>query len=221
MRRCGAFTLIELLVVVAIIALLTSILMPALARAREQANAVACSNNLRQLALAGMMYADEHNDRYMSSKVEHNDPANPLQHYWMAEGFRGRYLNLGYYDIQGPRQARGTVFDCRTLPDSSGYLKKNVDYLLNETLSFVKRSQIDSPATAVLFMDGSAYDTTLNYREYFTNYWGYGQTVGSNAIKYGVTAVGYIHMGKSNASFADGHGEPVGYIKREMMYKYY
>ena len=62
--RRAAFTLVELLVVVAIVALLIAILLPALGRAREQSNAVACMSNLRQLYLAFEMFAADHNGHF-------------------------------------------------------------------------------------------------------------------------------------------------------------
>src|SRR5688572_19950011 len=64
-RARSAFTLVELLVVIGIIALLISILLPALSRANEQAKRIACASNVRQFATSLLMYAGENKGRLM------------------------------------------------------------------------------------------------------------------------------------------------------------
>src|SRR5512140_3189710 len=75
-RYSHSFTLIELLVVVAIIAILASILLPALKRAKDQAKSTACLNNLRQMGTAVILYRGD-NDEWIPPLGMYNPTLNP------------------------------------------------------------------------------------------------------------------------------------------------
>ncbi|MCF7854304.1 MAG: type II secretion system GspH family protein [Candidatus Pacebacteria bacterium] len=79
-RKHNPFTLIELLVVIAIIAVLASLLLPALRSARESASIVACQSNLRQVGIALQGYIDDH-DGWLPMSVLYADRYNPKVHW--------------------------------------------------------------------------------------------------------------------------------------------
>ena len=89
--RAVGFTLIELLVVVSIIALLVSILLPALGKAREHARAVTCASNQRQLVMGIIYYAEDNNEHlpYYSNPV-YSSSTN--QYLVMTEGWLGAIM---------------------------------------------------------------------------------------------------------------------------------
>lgn len=85
----GAFTLIELLVVIAIIAILAALLLPALARAKMQAQEAKCVSNAKQVGLATLMYASDNND--FPPPLNQNNFATYTTNWWF------RYLDNGNY----------------------------------------------------------------------------------------------------------------------------
>jgi len=92
MNRHKGFTLVELLVVIAIIALLMSILMPALARVRKQAKAVICQSNLKQWSIIFSMYLGDNNGCFGTGWTGSSTGGFAHGHRW-TETLRSYYSN--------------------------------------------------------------------------------------------------------------------------------
>jgi prepilin-type N-terminal cleavage/methylation domain-containing protein len=92
MRR--GFTLIELLVVIAIIAILAAILFPVFARAREKARQTACLNNIKEMGLGMLMYAQDYDEMFPAMSL---GPVGPIPVVPEHPAFN-RHSTLGYFN---------------------------------------------------------------------------------------------------------------------------
>jgi len=203
MDKLRAFTLIELLVVIAIIAVLMAILMPALNRAREQGKRAACLNNLKQMALAWNVYADENDNKIVNGNTStggHNKDGTCWVYWpgWSAteerqieelkRGLLFAYCpNITLYKC--PTGIRGEVVTYAIVDSMNGY-----DAIPGAQGHIVKsRLQIRTPATQAVFLDEgrlSPASWTIWYDQ--ERWWDQ------------ITA---RHGDGTNFSFADGHSE--------------
>ncbi len=109
------FTLVELLVVIGIIALLISILLPALSRARSQATVVNCLSNIRQLSTALVNYATENKGKFPPN-IDNIPDSTPRNNSWFDVDRIGRYLPKAVVETAGlatqAPSVGGTVMVC-------------------------------------------------------------------------------------------------------------
>jgi prepilin-type N-terminal cleavage/methylation domain-containing protein/prepilin-type processing-associated H-X9-DG protein len=180
--RKTAFTLVELLVVIGIIAVLIGILLPALSKAREQANMVKCSSNLRSIGQAIAIYEANYggslppSNFYVGLTINGNTqlPASPTSGYvhWSALLFASY---LGPQDSRFFSTSGWEMFQCPSLinggvPPANTYAGNNDAGLQNETYPATINGQpvVDMQAPRMSYMLNEALTPrsifTLNFR---------------------------------------------------------
>lgn len=211
------FTLIELLVVIAIIAVLASLLMPALAAAKAKALQVNCVSNHRQLGLTWMLYQDDNNGR-LPNNLRENATSNPS---WVDSTVHGD--TPGFYQKEyliDPRRAAfaryltdHNVYRCpaeRTYfmrPNRQRVLKLR-SYSMNDYITppgggswgvqyhYRRQADMVRPSTTFVFIDsepGSICYTPFRIPDTDRDQW--------------FTAPGAMHAKGTGVTFSDGHAE--------------
>jgi prepilin-type N-terminal cleavage/methylation domain-containing protein/prepilin-type processing-associated H-X9-DG protein len=177
-----AFTLVELLVVIAIIALLISILLPALSSARRQADRIKCASALRQIGMAFQMYSNTYKGFYPVAVHSAGNgtpyPRIPVELRWydrIAPFITNAKTMDSYTDITKVR-ANSVLWGCPTWVGYMGdhlFIKANDDVRPGYGMQYYAPHYFDPPVTGTKFKTDYAYITTTGRGIYLkASQWG-------------------------------------------------
>ncbi|MCC7350399.1 MAG: hypothetical protein IT446_07505 [Phycisphaerales bacterium] len=236
-QRTAAFTLVKLLVVIGIIALLISILMPALSRAREAANQVACASNMRQWATSVVAYSTDNKGwlPMFGETYGYNGPEPTLWWNTLAPYLGKQPTNAGgYYPSQAANlETMAKIRGCPSDPDhtfvgpnyggfayADGRLYGPIvwgRYDPSEAVIGVRITRIKQSGSKILF----AETTSPYYQVYSPENWVFDTDCDGDGINdtynYYLGWNNYnggrpkVHHGSSNVAFCDGHVESMPY----------
>lgn len=224
-RRAGenppgrAFTLVELLVVIGVIALLISILLPALNRARQQANQLACLSNLRQIDMGLLMYANNNRGRFPAPAwIE--DPEVDDWIYWQEKPAKPRDVQQGAIVPYLGKPFDARVYRC---PSDDVWAHKPLgecayrySYTVNELICnhfnrldhkpVLTMSQVVHSSQKMLIIDE---DSEVIDDGDWAPYAGaqYSRNLLSNRHDRRQEATDKLNAGRGNVAFADGHAD--------------
>jgi prepilin-type N-terminal cleavage/methylation domain-containing protein/prepilin-type processing-associated H-X9-DG protein len=210
MGRTRGFTLIELLVVIAIIGILTSMIFPVFARARESARQAVCMSNIKQLSMAMMMYLEDNAGRYVPAQSPDNLTRWHGRRGSLDEPFNAEWGPLwGYYYSEALKRCPSFSPTAETegFEQGTGGFGYNAQYVGGSPVAWpgmctpAKDVYINNPAETVLLTDTAFLDCEGNLFEYSFCEAPYYERWDSPADP----STHFRHNGRANVSFCDGH----------------
>ncbi len=221
--RTRAFTLVELLVVIGIIAVLIGLLLPALSGAREQARAVQCLSNLREMVVASQSYATTFRGYYPPAIHGHSDGKLAYADNWDytivtdLSTFRVTvqpgllWMGRGDLRVQQCPSFEGSAMAAHNEHTGYNYNTSHVGRGMYAAGSKfdppAKLVEVRKPAETVLFGDGEFVAGGANKYMRSPQPSGFPSDVG---VPRHTGTQGFRHRRRTNAAFADGHAESLG-----------
>jgi prepilin-type N-terminal cleavage/methylation domain-containing protein len=156
--RLRAFTLIELLVVIAIIAILAAILFPVFARAKEAAKRTTCRNNMKQIATALIIYADDNSSTFPTQRQAGHDDYDVCDYVSTTDSC---WINASM-----PYVKSRPVWICPSADDWGAHGLSDSTFWYNGHASGKKTSRIPQPSESTLFAEWAHRSNCTGNRPY-------------------------------------------------------